>query len=140
MQQGLMRRFFLYGIGFGIGSILVYVTFLRNPSGDYDMWTWGERVKEEIRLDQTWRQRPLVACLLDCQQLELAALDSLLVHGEVEIDGAAGDRDTLLYTITTEASRSQAGLRADFLWIRSRKEARLVTLREGGDEAACPCP
>ena len=140
MQQGLLRRFALYGIGFGLGSILVYFTFLRNPSGDYDNWTWRERVKESIREDSTWRERPLVACLLQCREVESAWLDSLLVHAEVEIDGPAGDRDTLLYHLDLTGVSDQPNLQADFLWIRSQEAARLVALQREEQANPCPCP
>lgn len=135
----MARRFGLYFFGVLMGIVMVYFMFLRNKEDNtYIQWTPNERIKEQFRQDLGLRTRNGFDCLLNCQGVSEEEFDLLLKDGDAEIDGPAGERDTLFYTIELERFNKPL-IQAEFQWVRKLKQGRLLEIQKGDSTKQCDC-
>ena len=77
------RRFWIYGFGFLLGSVMVYFILFRGQDRSY--WFPGNRVKELV-LKSDLLYSPHAVCVMNCRKISKKDVVEIIKNGDVNFD------------------------------------------------------
>ena len=77
------RRFWIFGIGFLIGSVLVYFTLFRGQDRSY--WLPENRIKDLIQQSELVYSSHAI-CVMDCRNINKEDVSKILKTGDVNYE------------------------------------------------------
>jgi hypothetical protein len=122
----MLRRIQIYAFGFFLGSIVVYVTLIRDRDRDLGSWLPENRVKAEIKEKFYASQNE---CMLNCFDIDSLGFIDMIDEGDVVFSESD----------VSAVPRSYAFHRNDEIWLVKVDDdsARLGVPEKG---VKCPCP
>ncbi|MBD81350.1 MAG: hypothetical protein CL840_20705 [Crocinitomicaceae bacterium] len=118
----MARRFLIFGIGFLLGCVLVYVTMFKGTDREfYGSWLPEGRVLKKIKfsLDQSSSG---YKCILEKSGVFDSEFEQLLESGDIDFEKSSTDKTVKRYFISSEVDESRTivteiALRRDSAWI-----------------------
>lgn len=122
----MLRRIQIYAFGFFLGSIVVYVTLIRDRDRDLGSWLPESRVKSEIveKFEAGKNE-----CMLNCYDIDSIGFVEMVEDGDVVFSESD----------VSKTPRSYAFHLNDQVWVvRVNDESAFLSAPEKG--LNCPCP
>lgn len=129
----MVRRLRIYFIGFGLGLIVVYMTFLRNKDRDLDFWTPSQRVLESIRSDERFQKSRELDCYAQCLSLDSATIKSLWKDAKVKSLNPGGEPYRYMLSLETENEHLEASIE------QQKGEHELLSIKSYTNPKSCDC-
>jgi len=106
----MLRRIQIYAFGFLLGSIVVYVTLIRDRDRDLGAWLPEARVKEEVSYRFDWKDS-FNTCILKCHGLDSTQFEGLVQNADVNFLESSVKEGPRVYSFEHESLNFQIAIK-----------------------------
>ncbi len=122
------QRLLRYGLGVGIGCLLVFVLF---PNYDWLGWTPGKQLMKRIR-ESTWVNTESGKCTMSCLNKTTADFDQARFNGEINFSMSDTHSKPPVYELEYQESTYRIAVEDTLI--------TLIEVKKLGQPNSCNCP